>query len=153
MRRGRIDTIVGLDPAGPLYSVNDPAGRLDAGDARYVEAIHTNGPTLLVVGAGIGAPIAHADFFANGGRSQPGCILNGCSHDRAVEYYLEGLRNNNFHALGCANANEAQNENCSIQPGAWISSEPLSNSVTDLRGIFSFSTNRSSPFGRGPARP
>lgn len=67
--------------------MNNPSGRLDAGDANYVEATHTNGPTLLIAGAGIGAPIGHADFFANGGRSQPGCFLNSCSHSRAVEYY------------------------------------------------------------------
>lgn len=73
--------------AGPLFSVNNPAGRLDAGDAEYVECIHTNGPTLLIVGAGIGAPIGHADFFPSGGRSQPGCWTNTCSHGRAVTYY------------------------------------------------------------------
>ena len=46
-----------------MFSVRNPEGRLDAGDANYVEAIHTNGPTLLIVGAGIGAPIGHADFW------------------------------------------------------------------------------------------
>lgn len=79
-------------------------------------------------------------------------ILTACSHDRAVQYYLEGLRTNNFHGLGCANANAAQNGNCDIQPGAWISSEPLSNGPNNLRGIFHFTTNNNAPFGRGPTR-
>lgn len=56
--RGQIDTILGLDPAGPLFSVDNAANRLAATDARYVEAIHTNGG-----GTGIGAPITQADFF------------------------------------------------------------------------------------------
>jgi pancreatic triacylglycerol lipase len=76
-----------LDPAGPLFSVRNAAGRLDASDANYVECIHTNGPTLVLVGAGIGAPIGHADFFPNGGTSQPGCLTNTCSHGRAVDFY------------------------------------------------------------------
>ena len=63
VRRGRVNHIIGLDPAGPSFYVRRPEGRLDAGDANYVEAIHTNGPTLLIVGAGIGAPIGHADFW------------------------------------------------------------------------------------------
>lgn len=60
---GRINTIIGLDPAGPLFTVGNPGGRLDAADAVYVEAIHTNGPSFSIVGSGIGAPIGHADFF------------------------------------------------------------------------------------------
>lgn len=60
VRRGRFNTIIGLDPAGPLFSVNTPAERLAVGDADYVEAIHTNGGAF---GSGIGAPIANADFF------------------------------------------------------------------------------------------
>ena len=87
VRNGRINSIVGLDPAGPLFSVRNPEGRIDAGDARYVECHHTNGPTLLIVGAGIGAPICDADFFPNGGSSQPGCLTNTCSHGRAVDFY------------------------------------------------------------------
>ena len=35
--RGRVNTIVGLDPAGPLFSVDSPADRLASGDADYVE--------------------------------------------------------------------------------------------------------------------
>lgn len=94
VRRGRINAILGLDPAGPLFSVRNPAGRLDATDANYVECIHTNGPTLLIVGAGIGAPIGHADFFPNGGTSQSGCLTNTCSHLRAVTFYGRNLRKN-----------------------------------------------------------
>lgn len=82
--RGRVNTIIGLDPAGPLFSVNSPAERLDSGDAQYVEALHTNGGAF---GSGIGAPIAHADFFANGGSLQPGCFVALCSHMRAVDLY------------------------------------------------------------------
>jgi pancreatic triacylglycerol lipase len=91
VRRGRVHSIIGLDPAGPLFSTRDPSGRLDAGDADYVEVIHTNGPTLLIVGAGIGSPIGHADFWPNGGTSQPGCLTNTCSHGRAVDFYGKTL--------------------------------------------------------------
>lgn len=91
VRRGRINTIIGLDPAGPLFSVNTPADRLDLTDANYVEAVHTNGGAF---GSGIGAPIAHADFFPNGGSIQPGCILNTCSHMRAVDLYGTKLKSN-----------------------------------------------------------
>lgn len=35
--RGRVNTIVGLDPAGPLFSQNNPSERLASGDAEYVE--------------------------------------------------------------------------------------------------------------------
>lgn len=87
VRRGRISQIIGLDPAGPLFSERRPAGRLDATDATYVEAIHTNGPTIVLVGAGIGAPIGHANYWPNGGSSQPGCLTNTCSHSRAVDFY------------------------------------------------------------------
>lgn len=62
----RLHTIVGLDPAGPLFSARNPATRIDASDAEYVEIMHTNGPTLWIVGAGLGAPIGDADYWPNG---------------------------------------------------------------------------------------
>ena len=63
VRRGRVNFIIGLDPANLLFSERNPDGRLDAGDADYVEVIHTNGPTVLLTGMGIGRPIGHADFW------------------------------------------------------------------------------------------
>jgi hypothetical protein len=41
-----------MNPAGPLFDVNNPAERLDATDAEYVEVIHTEMNTF-----GIGSPI------------------------------------------------------------------------------------------------
>lgn len=84
---------------GPLFSVRDVAGRLDAGDATYVEAIHTDGGLF---GAGIGAPIADADYFPNGGSSQSGCFIVSCSHFRAVTFYVESIQHNRFFALRCS---------------------------------------------------
>lgn len=83
---GRVNTIIGLDPAGPLFSVNTPEERLNEGDAVYVEAIHTNGGFGQF---GIGAVIANADFFPNGGQIQPGCFTSACHHTRAVSLYSE----------------------------------------------------------------
>lgn len=60
VRRGRVQYIVGLDPAGPEFSVRRPEERIDASDGVYVECIHTNGPTLLIFGLGIGSAICDA---------------------------------------------------------------------------------------------
>lgn len=151
VRRGRIDTIMGLDPAGPLFSVNNPAGRLDAGDADYVECIHTNGPTLLIAGAGIGAPIGHSDFFPNGGRSQPGCILNSCSHSRAVEFYVESVANNAFRALRCPTRDDINAGRCNGEPGEWMGGDQI-NFNKRTTGSFYLDTNRATPFAQGPTR-
>lgn len=55
VRNGRVNTIIGLDPAGPLFDANNPVNRLDQNDAQYVEVIHTDTQSF-----GIGAAIGDA---------------------------------------------------------------------------------------------
>ena len=69
VRRGRINTIIGLDPAGPLFDINRVDTRLDSGDAQYVEIIHSNGRY-----SGFGLPMGHADFYPNGKIKQSSTI-------------------------------------------------------------------------------
>lgn len=150
---GQLHTIVGLDPTGPLFQERNPEGRLDAGDAQYVECMHTNGPGPLHLGMGIGAHICQADFFPNGGDDQRGCITNTCSHLRAMEYYVESIRRNGFHSTRCDSVFQANRENCNSGGGFWPSGELTpSNHAIRLRGIFHFETNRNAPFSRGPFR-
>lgn len=66
---GRINSIIGLDPAGPQFAANATHRRLDFTDADYVEVIHTETRTF-----GIGFVIGHASFFPNNGFNQPGCL-------------------------------------------------------------------------------
>ena len=37
-----LESIIGLDPAGPILGDNSPAARLSRSDANYVQIIHTN---------------------------------------------------------------------------------------------------------------
>jgi len=46
VKNGQVRTIIGLDPALPLYSFDSPNKRLNSNDAYYVESIQTNGGTL-----------------------------------------------------------------------------------------------------------
>jgi hypothetical protein len=65
-----------LDPAGPLFDVDSPVVRLDRGDAKFVDVIHTDIriTSFGIVGSfGIGRPIGDVDFYPNGGFHQPGC--------------------------------------------------------------------------------
>lgn len=59
---GRIQVIYGLDPAGPLFSLNSPNDRFSADDAVYTEGIRTNAGSN-----GFSEPLAHADFYPNWG--------------------------------------------------------------------------------------
>lgn len=51
---------MGLDPAGPLFTLDDPANRLHHTDAYYVESIITDAGRL-----GFTHPIADANFYPN----------------------------------------------------------------------------------------
>ncbi|XP_017889353.2 phospholipase A1-like [Ceratina calcarata] len=72
--------IIGLDPAGPEFNDRDCTEKLCNSDAAFVQVFHTSHF------AGINYAIGDADFYFNGGNTQPGCILTVCSHSRAVIY-------------------------------------------------------------------
>ncbi|KAJ8718519.1 hypothetical protein PYW08_002756 [Mythimna loreyi] len=82
--RGRVARVTALDPAGPLWDVNPD--RVNFSDGIYVEAIHTDGG-YTVGGLGIGSDVGSADFYVNGGVSQPGCLTNSCNHNKSWRYF------------------------------------------------------------------
>lgn len=96
-----------MDPAGPLWNLN--SNRLRASDAVYVEAIHTNGGLF---GLGIGTAIADADFFANGGNNQPGCLTPICSHNRAWEFFGASVSYNHLLGRKCSNMLQVTLNSC-----------------------------------------
>ncbi|TDG43618.1 hypothetical protein AWZ03_009969 [Drosophila navojoa] len=118
---GRIHTIIGLDPALPLFSYNKPNKRLSSDDAYYVESIQTNGGKL-----GFLKPIGKGAFYPNGGKKQPGCGVDAtgsCSHGRSVTYYVEAVTQDNFGSIKCSDYEAAVRKECastysSIRMGA-----------------------------------
>ncbi|XP_063548452.1 pancreatic lipase-related protein 2-like [Cydia strobilella] len=89
VKYGPVDTITGLDPAKPLFSLSNKDARLDKHDARHVEVIHTCGDYL-----GFSDPLGHIDFYPNGGTRQPGCGYDYrglCAHNRAHMFFAESI--------------------------------------------------------------
>lgn len=139
--------ISGLDPAGPLFSLNSPNERIDAADADYVEIIHTNGNIL-----GFGDPIGDADFYPNGGNSQPGCgsdTLGSCAHGRSVSFFTESITTNvGFVSVPCS-VSEIRAEECTESgPSVLMGGEP-SNYGRNVFGTFFLTTSDASPFALG----
>lgn len=131
---GKIGRIIGLDPAGILFThpyVINKKFRLDRSDARFVQIIHTAGGSI---GSDLSA--GHQDFYPNLGiSSQPGCTylfveaaLPGeilCSHYRAVEFFIVSLNpRNKFIGFKCDSGRSFMDGLCF-------------NNSTDVIGIFS----------------
>ena len=66
----------GLDPAGPLFEGKDWNCGLNPNSASYVDVMHTNGETNIVMHLGTMKILGHADFYPNGGGRQPQCTLD-----------------------------------------------------------------------------
>ncbi|XP_034128125.1 phospholipase A1-like isoform X3 [Drosophila guanche] len=140
----KVHTIIGLDPALPLFNYKKPNKRLNSEDAHYVESIQTNGGTL-----GFLKPIGKGAFYPNGGKTQPGCGLDltgSCSHGRSVTYYAEAVTQDNFGSIKCGNYEAAVNNQC----GSTYSSVRMGG-VTNaymVSGDYYVPVNSAAPFGK-----
>lgn len=143
VKNGIIKAVWGLDPAGPLFSVNDSSWRISDADANYVECIHTNAGTL-----GFTEAIGMADFYMNGGKSQPGCgldLVGSCAHSRSYEYFAESIRENRFISSSCKDYKAAMKNNCEVLG----SQENMGCGYLNSRGCYHTPVNKKSPFGKG----
>lgn len=149
VNRGNIHTIWALDPALPLFSVDNPGQRVHSTDAQYVEIIHTNAGLL-----GFDVPIGDASFYPNGGRTQPGCgvdVAGNCAHSRAWEFFAESITTGTHFVgrlcpQGWTNINNEQFGACvSNANNRRMGGDPSSNA----RGVFFLTTNGASPFAHG----
>ncbi|XP_023308368.2 phospholipase A1 VesT1.02-like [Lucilia cuprina] len=143
VKSGQIHTIIGLDPALPLFHYDKPAKRLSSTDAFYVESIQTNGGEL-----GFLKPIGKGAFYPNGGKSQPGCPLDvagACSHGRSCTYYAEAVAQDNFATVKCQNYMDAVGDRC----GATYSSVRMGADKNSymVAGEYYVPVNKKAPFG------
>ncbi|XP_067138167.1 pancreatic triacylglycerol lipase-like [Centruroides vittatus] len=95
--------VTSLDPAAPGYLKNPPEHRIDIGDALFVDIIHTNAEERFK-GYGYPYPVAHVDFYPNGGVNQPGCLdgiiatltkrdYDNCNHRWANFLFIDSILN------------------------------------------------------------
>jgi len=141
---GRVGVIISLDPAGPLFSYDDPTQRIDSSDGEYVEVIYTNAGML-----GFDRPVGHANFWPNFGRSQPGCgadVGGGCAHGRSVTLHAESITQV-FTGHQCVSFEEIERDECTRTGVTGRMGGPYGS--RQLRGNFYLTTNGESPFTQG----
>ena len=133
LTRRSIGRVTGLDPAAPrfieggkgfeasiFFGNENPIGilfknRLNQNSGSFVDVIHTDG-SLRPSFSRYGIPnlgdlnqMGHADFYPDGGEKQSSCLLPGCSHGRAIVYYLDSIRDPNlFPSVSCANLDDCR---------------------------------------------
>ncbi|XP_046396030.1 inactive pancreatic lipase-related protein 1-like [Ischnura elegans] len=111
----KISRITGIDPAGPLFTLEDTADRLVVGDAEFVDVVHACGGILSFKYA-----MGDADFFPNGGMApMPGCgndFGGACSHNRAWQYFAESIHSAEFQSVPCTSYEDFQAGLCDDMP-------------------------------------
>ncbi|KAL6257086.1 hypothetical protein P5V15_012019 [Pogonomyrmex californicus] len=139
----------GLDPTIFFYMNGNRSMDLDETDAHFVDVIHTGAGIL-----GQWGPNGHADFYVNGGSSQPGCATSSilqtlsCDHTKVTPYYIESITTKKgFWAAPCANLFSYLIGWCNPKRDEYILMGE--DSPHTARGIFYLSTNAHKPYARG----
>lgn len=91
--------ITALDPARPFFQHMPKSVRLDRGDAKFVDAIHSDftpeNAIFLLMSFGMTTPVGHVDFYPNG----PPLLQAGCLRDTLMSVrngILRGLQHNSL---------------------------------------------------------
>jgi len=100
----KLNSIEGLDPAGPFFRDSSADDRLDSTDASFVSVVHSNMASIVLKGFGNPQKSGHVDVFLNGGEIQPGCQ----PLDLAGEVVASGLSPASLGAVGCSHSRSEQ---------------------------------------------
>ncbi|XP_053606820.1 lipase member H-like isoform X2 [Plodia interpunctella] len=145
----KVSRITAMDPSGPCFKNRGPEGRVDEGDADFVDIIFTNMDTM-----GMAAPAGHVNIYVNGGEYQPGhfyWMLCGpfCSHGRSYEIWISSLVNSDaFLAIKCDSVQDARDKKCfDRKPMETIKVGPKTD--RNARGIYYLSTTNFYPYALG----
>ncbi|XP_031616461.1 phospholipase A1-like isoform X2 [Contarinia nasturtii] len=164
--QGDIDSIYGLDPAGPGFTWPFDLGkstRLDPSDAQYVQCVLTSRGTL-----GTMKDCGHANFIMNGGYIlycihaylnlaklksflggyiQPGCFSVLCSHSLAHEFFEESLDpSNKFIAEKCSGSFKLFLKRTFLRQSCTDVTDRLGIHSARIPGRFFIKTKSSSPY-------
>lgn len=86
----------GLDPAKPLFITVGTDRRLDAGDADFVDVIHTD-----VLGRGMLRSMGHVDFYPNIGSAQPGCEATSSKYINESMILFKNMKKISLKFIAC----------------------------------------------------
>ncbi|CAD6231499.1 GSCOCG00001440001-RA-CDS [Cotesia congregata] len=141
----KLPRITGLDPAMPLFMTVGLDGKLDAGDAKFVDVYHTD---AMIQGKL--EPCGHVDFYMNGGMNQPGCnhakSYHNCNHLRAAEYFAESVTSKvGFWGWKCSSFASYFFGYCTPVFPLTKAGEEVDQRV---RGLFVVRTNAESPYAK-----
>jgi pancreatic triacylglycerol lipase len=131
-----IGRIVGLDPAGPFFSLQvSKDKRLHKGDAVFVDIYHTNRGTL----GDSDHDTADVNVYVNGGKDQPGCeeadsagFAGYCSHSYSWKFFNAAF--GNLKACPCSGDSACVCTTCSYSCSNGINVGP--NLSTSARGRY-----------------
>ncbi|KDR14960.1 inactive pancreatic lipase-related protein 1 [Zootermopsis nevadensis] len=146
---GKLGRITGLDPTILFYMGTNRSHDLDPTDAHFIDVIHTGAGIL-----GQWGPNGHADFYVNGGTSQPGCAQNSifrtlsCDHTKVTPYFIESINSKaGFWAVPCPNQFLYYLGFCNPPDDQYVlMGEHVSHKA---RGIYYLSTNAKKPYAKG----
>ncbi|XP_043277018.1 phospholipase A1 member A [Venturia canescens] len=145
----KLGRITGLDPTIFFYMNGNRSRDLESTDAHFVDIIHTGAGIL-----GQWGPNGHADFYVNGGSSQPGCATSSilqtlsCDHTKVTPYYIESITTKvGFWAAPCANLFSYLIGWCNPAEEDYVLMGE--DTPPTARGIYYLSTNARRPYARG----
>ncbi|XP_077290181.1 pancreatic triacylglycerol lipase-like [Arctopsyche grandis] len=140
-QRGKIPYLTACDPSRKFW--DDNPDRVNAGDAVYVEVIHTNTDYH-----GLIYPTGTADFYPNSGTKMPGCsddFNQLCSHMRSVDYLLDSIDHKRFVSNKCNSYDEMISGNCANIDTSYMGGAFPKN----LTGVYYLTTNAEQPYYQG----